>query len=95
VKYRYLVAGLLLLCSCKSGEEKYCDSAKTQRLYDPLRPGLCQETYRKLTPTERACVDKCIGKSPDATVCYGLCDLGSKENMHHTPPPSAPSAPSQ
>jgi hypothetical protein len=86
-----LVAGVLFLCSCKSGEEKYCEQATVQHVYDPQRPGLCQETYRNAKPTDRECLDKCMAKTPDAVRCGTSCNIGVEPaNIHHTPP--APSS---
>jgi hypothetical protein len=73
---------LVFLAACKSGEQKFCESAKADRFFDPTRPGLCEEIYRKLSPEDRACVDKCM-RSSSAAGCFTKCNLGSDDNGSH------------
>jgi hypothetical protein len=55
-----LLAFLLSVIGCKSGEEKYCARAVPLRFYPPPTPEKsCVEDYRRFTPSQRACADAC------------------------------------
>jgi hypothetical protein len=69
---RILLAAFLF-CACKSNEGQYCERANQLRLYDPQRPGLCEEEYKRLTLKQRECLDECSAKS-SVIDCANSCD---------------------
>jgi hypothetical protein len=93
--FRIIVAALglsIFIAGCKSGEEKFCERASAEKILDPASPNpkeKCKEGYRKLDPTQRACVDACV-KKPNLDLCTMTC--GAADAPTHNTPPPTPSA---
>jgi hypothetical protein len=79
-----LLLAMLLFCACKSNEQRYCERAEQARLYDPQRPGLCQEEYKSLTSKQRDCLDECLDKT-SVMDCANSCDIGERPTFVKVP----------